>query len=173
MPAQDRITVHCWLPNLNLIALGIGAGAALVGTLLAPLLLSASWCTLAEGLAGVVLLTWGLAYCRVTVTPWEVRALGSGLWKSRYRCPLEEAAIGHFWLLPELAARAAYYSPCLDFSSAEDWDTGVKYVEIEFYGEQVLNCFRYRQLPALLHALRTMADRRAALETLTDATPHA
>lgn len=173
MSTRDSITVHCWRPNLNIIALGIGAGASLIGLLLAPVLLDASWAARVEVIGGIVFFTLALAYCRVTVTPWEVQVLGSGIWKGRYKCPLEEAAIGRSWVLPELATKATYYSPCLDFSSAEDWDTGVEYVEIEFYGEQVLNCFRHQELPAILHALLTMAARRVALEALATPDSHA
>lgn len=164
MSAKDSITVHGRLPNLNVLALGIGGGAVLIGAILAPLLVEAAWGTLAGVVAGGALLLFALSYCRVTVTPWEVRVLGSGIWKGRYSCPLAEAAAHGSWLLPEWAAQAAYYSPCLNFSSEEDWDTGVEYVEITFYGEQVLNLFRYQQLPEVLAALRAMAARRRELE---------
>lgn len=174
MTTSQSITVHCWLPELNGIALGISGAGAFIGSLLGPLLFSTSWGLLVKVLLGFVLLTFTLAYCRVTVTPYEVRVLGSGIWKSRHRCPLEEAAIYGHWLLPELAAHANYYSPCLDFSVEDDWDTGIEFVEITFYNEQVLNCFRYRQLPKILNALRTMAEHRIALEQLSESiTPDA
>ncbi|RZK47474.1 MAG: hypothetical protein EOO59_17810 [Hymenobacter sp.] len=170
MTTSQSITVHCWLPELNGIALGIGgAGAVTIGSLLEPLLFSISWDLLAEMLLGIALLTFALTYCRVTVTPWEVRMLGSGIWKGHYRCSLEESAIHGQWLLPEWAAQAAFYPPCLNFTSENNWDTDIDFVEITFHGEQTLNCFRYQQLAKILVALHVMADRRCELETVPTA----
>lgn len=164
MATTDSITIHCWLPDVQSIALGIGAGGAVFGTVLLETVRGLSWLTNLEVLAGLLFLGFCLTYCRVTVTPWEVRVLGSGAWKGHYSCPLAEAAVWGYWVLPEQAAAASYYSPALDFSLEEDWDSGTPYVDVLFYGEQQFNCFRPKHFHEINAALETMKSRRLALE---------
>jgi|GEM_PF-2711082 len=164
MATTDSITIHCWLPDVQSIALGIGAGGAVFGTFMLEMVRGLSWLTNLEVLGGLLFLGFCLTYCRVTVTPWEVRVLGSGIWKGRHSCPLAEAAVWGHWVLPEQAAAASYYSPALDFALEEDWDSGTPYVDVLFYGEQQFNCFRPKHFHEINAALETMKSRRLALE---------
>jgi len=115
-------------------------------------------------IGGLLLLGYWITYCRVRVTPWEVRVLSSGIWKRSYRCPLEAAAVGGCWVLPELAAREEYHWAALSFCAEEDYDSGTPYVEIEFYGDTVFNCFRPKQLGQIEGAIAHMRARRLVLE---------
>ncbi len=160
----NSITIHCWLPDVQSLALGLMTGGALLGSVMAEVVRALSWRTNLEVLGGLLFLGFCLTYCRVTVTPWEVRVLGSGLWKGRYSCPLAEAAVWGYWVLPEQAAAANYYSPALNFSLEEDWDSGTPYVDVLFYDEQLFNCFRTKHFHEIRAALEVMKSRRLALE---------
>ena len=178
MITKESMTVHCWLPNLNIIALGIGAGGVLIGTLLAPLLSAAYWSLegavlLGTVLLGVGLLTFALSYCRVQVSPWEVQVLGSGLRKGRYNCLLEEVVLGGQWRLDghwglgQPATYADYQNAALSFSLEEDWDTGTPYLRIQHRGEEVLNLFRAEHYAEIQDAFAIVRARRHLLDAQT------
>jgi hypothetical protein len=164
MPSANSITIHCWLPDVQSIALGLGMGAAVAGSVFAAIFDSFSLTTSLVVLGGMLFFGYCLTYCRVTITPWEVKVLGSGIWKRRYSCPLEEAAIEGRWVLPELAASACYYSAALNFLSEEDWDSGTPYIDVLFYSEQIINCFRTKHFYEIQTALETMKNYRLKLD---------
>jgi hypothetical protein len=167
MSVHNSITINCWVPDGQSIAIGLLLAGIPLGGLGAMFFETTRLFSPATqvGIVGsFLLLGYWCTYCRVRITPWEVRVLGSGVWKGRYCCPLEEAAIGTYWVLPELAAQANYYSAALSFSPEEDWDTGTPYLEIQWYGEDVFNSFRVKQFAEISSALETMKNRRIALE---------
>nr|GFB74576.1 hypothetical protein [Tanacetum cinerariifolium] len=164
--AVGKMFVRCAWDLVADYALGLGMGAAVMGSVFAAIFDSFSLITSLSVLGGMLFLGYCLAYCRVTITPWEVRVLGSGIWKGRYSCPLEAAAVEGYWVLPELAASAGYHSAALNFSSEEDWDSGTPYIDVLFYGEQIINCFRTKHLNEIQAALETMKNRRLRLDEL-------
>jgi hypothetical protein len=164
MTSTDSITIHCWLPDVQGLALGIGLYGGGFALGIFEIVRSFTLSTNLGIAASLILLGYWCTYCRIKATPWEVNVLGSGLWKKSYSCPLEEVAIEAYWVLPELAARANYHAAALTFASEEDWDTGTPYVEIQWYGEEVLNNFRVKQLAEIQVSLGLMKSRRVALE---------
>ena len=145
----------------------LGGLLMILGTFWVEIIRMLPLTTILKSMGGLLLLGYWVTYCRIKVTPWEVRVLSAGIWKHSYRCPLEEATVNGYWVLPELAVREQYHWAALSFSTEEDYDSGALYVEIEFYGDSVFNGFRPKQFPQIKDAIARMQARRLALESDT------
>lgn len=136
----------------------MGAGGLVLGPIGAALWDLFSLPTLALMLLGLVAFVVFWLYCRVTITPWEVRILSSGLLKSRYAAPLEDVMIGRWRGRPELKQADA----AISIFEEEDWDTGTPYLELQVYGEDIFNGFRKAHFARIEAALAAMLAQRPA-----------
>ena len=182
MAEPDRLVINCWLPDGQTFGqfavLFLLTGGLLL--LAATELWGSHWLLL--GLAGgaTLLLTYWYCYCRLVVTPQTVEVVASGFWKKKYACPLEQAMLlvagaGSRWLLGEAATASDCRKAALCFEIEDDWDTGIPYVNIMTYGEQLFTSFPVSQFAEISQALTTMESRRrlpATAET-TSTAPHA
>jgi len=163
----SSVTIHCWWPNWNIVAAGLLIGAAGLSVVFQFIGEAFPFAIAAKVCGGLMVLGYWCLYCRVTVTPWEVRVLGSGLWKGRYRSPLEEVIIGGQWALGEAVRVSDIANAGLFFGIESDWDTDITYVEMQFYGEDILNAFREQHYPKIQAAIEAMVAQRQALEAAT------
>ncbi|RSK23970.1 hypothetical protein [Hymenobacter metallilatus] len=167
---RPSVTVHCWWPNWNILAAGLVVGAPGIGAALFSFGREFSWETIAGAIVGIFGLVYGLAYCHITVTPWVIQVRGSGFLKPYYSIPIEEVMIHGRWATGEQALVTQQEQAGLYIGIDEDWDTGVPYLELQFYGEDIPNCFRANDYARVKEAIALMLAQRANLEgsKLTD-----
>lgn len=155
------VTVHCWWPNWNIIAAGLGAGGLVLppsGAALWDLLSIRTLPLFLLGLRTLLVPLHYLLYCRVTITPWELQRLSSGLRKSRYAAPLAAVMIGRWRGRPELKQAHA----AISIFEEQDWDTGTPYLELQVYGAEIFNGFRKAHFARIEAGLAAMLAQRAA-----------
>ncbi|OON70207.1 hypothetical protein B0919_05590 [Hymenobacter sp. CRA2] len=104
-------------------------------------------------------------YCRITVTPSGVQVIGaSWLIRPRYWAPLEAVMLDGKWVLPAGQTSRDSRDAALSFAQQWDWDTDEDYLEIQFYGEDVLHYFYLDYLPEIRSAIQQMVALRQAPE---------
>jgi hypothetical protein len=161
----SSIIIHNW-PGLR----GLGWAVFLLGYFLAQgfwVIDGVSEMSVSVWLAVLLVMTlvvFWWAYCRVTITPWEVRLVSSGLYKHRYSAPLEGVKLNGQWLLPAQIESSAAAGVTMTFEVDEDFDTGEEYIWADFAGKQVALDFPVKQYAALEAAFSQMATQRQNIE---------
>ena len=118
---------------------------------------------LAVLLATTLVVFWW-AYCRVTITPWEVRLVSSGMYKQRYNAPLEGIKLNGRQLLPTQAKSLAATQATMTFEVDEDFDTGEEYIWADLAGEQIALDFPVKHYAILEAAFSQMVTQRQIID---------